>query len=148
MGKNKVWHFFSLLGKPNQYPYHTITISSRVLSTRSSSPAYRTKAPAKPAKPTKACAATVTMGIAPADEEAEDALAEAEDAPEEATEAADDAADEADAATDDAALAAEDATLDAEAFTDEATLEAEADLDEATEALDELALPAAAVIEL
>jgi hypothetical protein len=76
----------------------------------------------------------VTMGMAPADEEAEDAPAEPAD---EADAATDDAA----LAAEDAALAAEDATLDAEASADEATLEAEADLDEASEASDEPALP-------
>jgi hypothetical protein len=141
MGGTK-FGFSHSLSKPN--PYHNDwQYGVRVLGTGSSSPAYRAKAAAKPAMPTKACAATVTMGMEPADEEAEEATEEA--------------AEEADAATDDAALAAEDATLDAEASTDEATLEAEADLDDASleaEAdldasdLDELALPPALVIGL
>jgi hypothetical protein len=147
------------LSKPNTYPPIPISYHNdwqygvRVLSTGPSSPAYRAKAAAKPAMPTKACAATVTIGMAPALEEAEDA-AEAEDA----TAEEDAMAEEADAAMDDAALEAEDATLDAEASTDEATLEAEADLDDASlaaeadldasEALEELALAAVPVIEL
>ena len=144
MGGTKVGVFLLLSANPvHTHPYRNDwQYGVRVLGTGSSSPAYRAKAAAKPAMPTKACAATVTIGMASAFDEAEDAAEAAEDA----------TAEEADAATDDAALEAEDATLDAEDSADDTALEAEADLADASldldasEALDELAL--AAVIEL
>lgn len=96
--------------------------------------AYKASTAATPATPANAWAARVTMGIAPAAEEAEEA-------PEEAAEAPDPAAEDADPATDDAALAADEATLDAEAFADDAALLADS-------LLEEPAAPAAPVMEL